>query len=557
MNRLRNILPLFALLASLGCGLRAAVAQPAPPEPPAHVAAGEEAVEREQEKIEERNRGWRNRPHPSRSFGQDLIVRTNETVGDLVLFGGTADIQGTVDGDLVMIGGNLKISGEVTRGVVLVGSGLELSGTIGRDAVVVMGGADLKGGAKIEGNAVLIGGPFKLSSESEIYGERQLIPLGDILPKVQWFKAWVVQGLLWGRLLPYGVTWPWFVAGFASLFYMLVLVLFPSGVKATYLALEQRPIASFAAGLLALILAAPLTVVLVMTVVGIAAIPFVKIALLLAIIVGKIGVICFLGRSIGRSLGGGLQAPFLAFIIGGILLTLIYTVPIIGLPAWGLATVFGLGAAIVALGNCLSREQAQVAPMAVPLSTVRPSTWPVMPATSHSRTASTPVPAPEASASDAGSILGAAAGPAAIGLQAPPIAVSAPGPADTLLLRRAGFWVRFLASLLDNILLALLIPIAGPLFIPIAIVYFVAMWTWKGTTLGSLVFGLKVIRTDGRPVNFAVALVRSLASIFSGLVLFLGFLWVAWDRDKQAWHDKIAGTIVVRMPKDFSLIGLF
>jgi hypothetical protein len=35
---------------------------------------------------------------------------------------------------------------------------------------------------------------------------------------------------------------------------------------------------------------------------------------------------------------------------------------------------------------------------------------------------------------------------------------------------------------------------------------------------------------------------------------FLGFFWIGWDRDKQGWHDKIAGTVVVRVPKSTSLV---
>jgi hypothetical protein len=465
--------------------------------------------------------------------GEDMVVKTNETVGNLVLFGGTLDVQGTVDGDVVMIGGRVNVSGEVTGGVVVVGGGLTASGNIGRDTVVVLGGAELQDNAKVEGNAVLIGGPFEVANDASIFGEKVTIPLGNILPKIEWFKAWLVQGLLMGRLLPFGVTWPWVVSGFALLFYLLVLVVFPGSVKSTYSALEQRPIASLIAGLLTLILLAPLVVVLAITVVGIAAIPFVKIAFLLALIVGKTAVICFLGRSLGRAMGGSaLQAPFLAFVAGAILLTLVYTIPIIGLAAWGIGTLFGLGAALVALGNSFSREETQAATVNVPVATVRPETVPVT------------------------SGIAAETGSVALGLQ-PPIATSTLAPSDTLLLRRAGFWRRFVAAMLDLILIGLLIPLVGPFFIPIAILYFVAMWTWKGTTVGSIVLGLKVIRTDGRPVNFGIALVRSLSSLFSAFVLFLGFLWAAWDREKQTWHDKIAGTIVVRMPKDFSLLSFF
>ena len=92
------------------------------------------------------------------------------------------------------------------------------------------------------------------------------------------------------------------------------------------------------------------------------------------------------------------------------------------------------------------------------------------------------------------------------------------------------------------------------MFIPLAVVYFAGMWTWRGTTIGGLVMGHKIVRTDGGPVTFSVAIVRSLLSIFSGMVFFLGFLWAAWDHEKQTWHDKIAGTVVVKMPPGFALI---
>ena len=63
-----------------------------------------------------------------------------------------------------------------------------------------------------------------------------------------------------------------------------------------------------------------------------------------------------------------------------------------------------------------------------------------------------------------------------------------------------------------------------------------------------------LVRLDGQPMTFSVALVRSLSSFFSAFALFLGFFWAGWDKQRQAWHDKIAGTVVVAMPKGISLI---
>jgi uncharacterized RDD family membrane protein YckC len=48
--------------------------------------------------------------------------------------------------------------------------------------------------------------------------------------------------------------------------------------------------------------------------------------------------------------------------------------------------------------------------------------------------------------------------------------------------------------------------------------------------------------------------VCGLAAVLSVMVLFLGFLWMIWDSNKQTWHDKIAGTVVVRQPKGLPLV---
>jgi uncharacterized RDD family membrane protein YckC len=80
------------------------------------------------------------------------------------------------------------------------------------------------------------------------------------------------------------------------------------------------------------------------------------------------------------------------------------------------------------------------------------------------------------------------------------------------------------------------------------------MWTWKGTTIGGIVCALKVVRVDGREVDFTVALVRGLAAVFSFVALGIGFFWVGWTRERQGWHDLIAGTVIVRVPRGMSLI---
>lgn len=121
---------------------------------------------------------------------------------------------------------------------------------------------------------------------------------------------------------------------------------------------------------------------------------------------------------------------------------------------------------------------------------------------------------------------------------------------------RAGFWIRLVASALDFIALCwiLMLPHVDSYFLFFWIAYHIGMWSWRGTTIGGIVCNLKVVRLDGRDPDFSVCLVRGLACIFSALPLFLGFFWTGWTSERQSWHDKIAGTVIVRVPKGLSLL---
>ena len=93
----------------------------------------------------------------------------------------------------------------------------------------------------------------------------------------------------------------------------------------------------------------------------------------------------------------------------------------------------------------------------------------------------------------------------------------------------------------------------GGWFIALAI-YGAIMWKLKGTTIGGIVCGLKVVRVDNREIDWPTAVVRALGCFLSLAVAGLGFIWVAIDDEKQSWHDKIAGTAVVVVPKGVSLV---
>jgi uncharacterized RDD family membrane protein YckC len=135
--------------------------------------------------------------------------------------------------------------------------------------------------------------------------------------------------------------------------------------------------------------------------------------------------------------------------------------------------------------------------------------------------------------------------------------VEVPAPASRAgSLPRAGFWPRFGAICIDVLVVGFVGAVTPlPAFsLPLWLVYQVGFWTWKSTTIGGIVFDLKGLRLDGRNMDFGVALVRHLASYLSAMALFLGFLWAGWDEEGQTWHDKLAGTVVVKVPKGEALL---
>ena len=132
----------------------------------------------------------------------------------------------------------------------------------------------------------------------------------------------------------------------------------------------------------------------------------------------------------------------------------------------------------------------------------------------------------------------------------------------------AGFWIRLWAAIVDGLLLTLIIiPLAWAIYgeeyfvseavvlgppdflisyvLPAVIV--IAFWIYKLATPGKMSISATIVdaRTGGRP-SAGQFIGRYLAYFVSGIPLGLGFIWVAFDGRKQGWHDKLAGTVVVR-----------
>lgn len=76
----------------------------------------------------------------------------------------------------------------------------------------------------------------------------------------------------------------------------------------------------------------------------------------------------------------------------------------------------------------------------------------------------------------------------------------------------------------------------------------VGCWSSFSTTPGKRVLGMRIVDADtGKPVSVFQALGRMLGYFVSSLIFYLGFIWILIDGRNQGWHDKIAGTLVVKI----------
>ena len=139
----------------------------------------------------------------------------------------------------------------------------------------------------------------------------------------------------------------------------------------------------------------------------------------------------------------------------------------------------------------------------------------------------------------------------------------------------AGFWIRTAAMLIDSLVMVVFLVIvmifaafsAGMtgamqgdvpsgaivfmlmgyiIFFLFAIGYeffFVGKW---GATLGKMVCGLKIVSPDGEKISYLKSLGRFFAKMISGWILYIGYIMVAFDDEKQGLHDRICSTRVVR-----------
>lgn len=109
-------------------------------------------------------------------------------------------------------------------------------------------------------------------------------------------------------------------------------------------------------------------------------------------------------------------------------------------------------------------------------------------------------------------------------------------------------WVSKVIAVLDNPTYSVVINAVVVALVVIG--YYIFFWTLVGFTIGKAVLGLKIVKKDGTKIGFGRSIIRFFGYWISALPFFLGFFWVLWDANSRGWHDKIAGTQVLYIPRN-------
>jgi len=120
---------------------------------------------------------------------------------------------------------------------------------------------------------------------------------------------------------------------------------------------------------------------------------------------------------------------------------------------------------------------------------------------------------------------------------------------------RAGFWRRLGAAIIDGLITGI---VSGILYVALktagyalGLILTITYFTYfegglTGQTFGKKAMGIRVIDfSTGGPIGYGRAFIRYIGRIVSGLIIYIGYLWMLWDKEKQTWHDKFAGDVVV------------
>jgi uncharacterized RDD family membrane protein YckC len=488
------------------------------------------------------------------SFGHSSHLESGQKAEAVVSIFGSSTSEGEAE-DVVSVIGNTRVTGPVRDDAVAVLGSTYIDSKVDGDVVAVLGNVDLGPNAEVGGDVIAVMGTVKRDPGAVVHGSVQRVIDVDIgeVPGFSWLSSWINHCLIYGRPLAFapGLGWAWTLALGLLAFYACLALMFREGIDRCVHTLESQPGHTALAALIGILLTPVLLVLLCVTVIGIAAVPFVVGALFCMSLFGKAVMLAWLGGRISGRRPGPAGHPAIAVLIGGVIVLMLYVVPIAGFLIYKLLGFFGFGAVFYTLVLRVRERRAANGSLASSGSRASPPpsaatmAGPGWTAGAGPSIAAEQVPPPPGAPASGAPASGAPASGAPPYAHIPPAAA----PSFTAAMPRAGFWVRMGALLLDVLLVGFAVSMLHPFgdfHLVVLAIYGAVMWKLRGTTVGGIVFDLHVVRVDGRPVDWETAIVRALGCFLSLAVVFLGFIWIALDPNNQAWHDKIAGTVVVR-----------
>jgi hypothetical protein len=348
-----------------------ALAQPPAPEPPLETAAPAQADPAAADApVQEDSRRLRYRYREIFRLGNDYTLDADDEAGEVIVLSGNTTIEGHVYRDVTVIFGRATI-----------GPTAVIDGSL----TVIGGSASISDGAVVDRDLVVIGGDVAAPASFTPGGEHIAIGAAALGGRLERVVPWLTRGLLIGRLIVPDISWIWGVVALFFLAYLALNLLFNRPVRASADKLAEKPFSAFLVGLLVLLLAGPVLLLLTVSIVGLVVVPFVVCAVLLAWILGKIGVARWIGfRILPEDAEGSRPATSLrlqairSFTIGFAILCIAYMIPVLGILVWATVGVLGLGAASMAFMAGYRRENPvvvrAVAPFPPPGESAPPET---------------------------------------------------------------------------------------------------------------------------------------------------------------------------------------
>lgn len=463
-------------------------------------------------------------------FSGNVTVASGDTLKTVVVMGGDATIDGHINEDIVIMGGKLIMNGSADGDVVVMGGKLTMNGSTHGDLVVLGSKASISSTATVGGDLVVLGSKNEVDENVNVRGDKVImIPwLGNIFSMA---SVYVKECLLKGRFFALSVPWTMAFLAAIMIISFLLAILFPGTFSRSIDIVNNRMLAAGITGLLVPIAMGPVMFVLFVSVIGIPAIPVLIVVLKWATFIGMAAIAAHVGKQIIKGFSRSENMPLVVpTLLGIIIIGALSIIPFAG----GFTTViiftFGTGVGVYTLfemirdtHRCIRSGKGPSAPSAenVPVNV-----------NTENQVSTT-------------------------------VNISNTTEAGNVEKSVATFWPRAGAALIDIFLVMSLYGMSigtffgnhgfpgghhgGPAPLLILLIYLTIMWNWKQTTVGGLIFKLKIFRSDNSQFTLGVAIVRALGLLLSIIPFGLGFIWIAWDSQRQGWHDKIAGTMVYKV----------